>query len=37
MLTNTEIYFICWIEIPVTETIYCFEKYVLQFEICLII
>ena len=37
MLTNTEIYFICWIEILVTETIYCLDKYVFQLEICLII
>ena len=26
MLTNSEIYFICWIEILVTETIYCTEN-----------
>ena len=27
MLTNIEIYFICWIEIFVIETIYYIEKY----------
>ena len=37
MLTNTEIYFICWIEILVTETYTVLRKNFSQLEIRLII
>ena len=37
MLSNTEIYFICWIEILIMETIYCIEKKGFQLEMRLII
>ena len=37
MLTNIENYFISWIEILETETIYRMEKSGFELEICLII